>query len=149
MTNPASQRSRQHFDSGYYCAESVLLAIAESQGIESDLIPRIATGFCSGVARTGGMCGAVSGAIMGISLVVGRDSPEESVQPSYDLVQQLISRFTSQHGSTQCPQLIECDLGGEEGQRAYIENNWIGRCQHCVEDAASIVVTLLAERRGS
>ena len=70
---------------------------------------------------------------MGISLVVGRDSPEECVQPSYDLVQQLISRFTSQHGSTQCPQLIECDLGSEEGQRAFIENNWIVRCQHCVK----------------
>ncbi len=148
MSNETSQRSRELFDSGFYCAESVLLAIAESQGIESDLIPRIATGFCSGVARTGGMCGAVSGAIMGISLVVGRDSPEESVQPSYDLVQQLISRFTSQHGSTQCPQLIECDLGSEEGQRAFIENNWIVRCQHCVEDATSIVIALLAERRG-
>ena len=50
MSNETSQRSRELFDSGFYCAESVLLAIAESQGIESDLIPRIATGFCSGIA---------------------------------------------------------------------------------------------------
>lgn len=38
-----SQRAGEVFESGYYCAESVLLAVAESRGIESELIPRIAT----------------------------------------------------------------------------------------------------------
>ena len=145
MSETASQRSRELFDSGYYCAESVLLAIAERQGKQSDLIPRIATGFCSGIASSGGMCGAVGGAIMGLSLVAGRNSPEEAVQPCYDLVQQLIHRFASQHGSTQCSQLIGCDLGTEEGQRLYMENHRIERCQHFVEDATSIAVSLLAE----
>jgi hypothetical protein len=56
MNEQASQRSVELFRSGFFCAESVLLAIAESQGIESDLIPRIATGFCSGISRTGGAC---------------------------------------------------------------------------------------------
>ena len=55
MNDRVSQRSRELFDSGYYCAESVLLAIAENQGIQSDLIPKIATGFCSGISRTCGM----------------------------------------------------------------------------------------------
>jgi hypothetical protein len=57
MSEQASQRSLELFTSGYFYAESVLLAIAESRGIQSDLIPRRATGFCSGIARTGGMCG--------------------------------------------------------------------------------------------
>ncbi|GBD95663.1 MAG TPA: C_GCAxxG_C_C family protein [Nitrospirae bacterium] len=69
---------RELFDSGYYCAENVLLAIAESQGIQSDLIPKIATGFCSGISRTCGMCGALSGAIMSLNLLYGRSSPEEN-----------------------------------------------------------------------
>ena len=72
MNDQAPKRSRELFNSGFYCAESVLMAIAESRGIRSDLIPRIATGFCSGMARTGGQCGAVSGAMMGISLATGR-----------------------------------------------------------------------------
>jgi C_GCAxxG_C_C family probable redox protein len=63
------------------------------------LIPRIATGFCSGISRTGGMCGAVSGAIMGINLVAGRNSPAESLEVSYALAQQLIGRFERQYGS--------------------------------------------------
>jgi hypothetical protein len=45
MSQQAPQRSRELFRSGFFCAESVRLAIAESQGIQSDLIPRIATGL--------------------------------------------------------------------------------------------------------
>jgi hypothetical protein len=37
-----ANRSRQLFESGFYCAESMLPAVAESQGIKSDLIPKIA-----------------------------------------------------------------------------------------------------------
>jgi hypothetical protein len=59
MGEQVPQRSPELFRSGFFCAESVLLAIAESQGIQSDLIPRIATGFYSGISRTDGMCGAV------------------------------------------------------------------------------------------
>ncbi|HOO88447.1 MAG TPA: hypothetical protein PK442_12150, partial [Synergistales bacterium] len=42
------------FLSGLYCAESALLAVAEARGTRSELIPNIATGFCSGMARTCG-----------------------------------------------------------------------------------------------
>ena len=83
MTENVSQKSRELFQSGYYCAESVLLAIAEEKGIESDFIPKIATGFCSGMARTGGMCGAVSGAMLALNLVTGRSTPGESIEENY------------------------------------------------------------------
>src|SRR5512136_2225690 len=91
MREQATQSSLELFKSGYFCAESVLQAIAEDLGIQSELIPKIASGFCSGIARTGGMCGAVSGAIMGINLAAGRSSPSESIEPSYALTQKLIS----------------------------------------------------------
>jgi C_GCAxxG_C_C family probable redox protein len=145
MSEQVSQRSRELFEAGFYCAESVLLAVAESKGIRSDLIPKIASGFCSGVARTGGMCGAVSGAIMAINLLVGRSSPAESVERSYSLTQQLISRFEEQHGSINCPQLIGCDLGTEAGQRTFQEKHLIESCKQYVGDAAGIVISLVDE----
>ena len=83
MIEKAANRSRELFESGLYCAESVLLSITEAKGIESPLIPRIATGFCSGISRSFNLCGAVSGAIMAISIFMGRDTPEESVEPCY------------------------------------------------------------------
>jgi len=144
MTEQAPQRSRELFQSGFFCAESVLLALAESRGIQSDLIPRIATGFCSGVSRTGGMCGALSGAIMGIGLVAGRNSPTESLEPAYALVQKLIDRFEKQYCSINCRQLLGCDLGTDAGQRYFMENQLIESCWQYAEAATSIALSLIA-----
>jgi hypothetical protein len=44
--------------------------VAESKNIQSDFIPKIATGLCAGISRTCGTCGAVTGAIMAINLIV-------------------------------------------------------------------------------
>jgi C_GCAxxG_C_C family probable redox protein len=105
-----SRRSGELFESGLYCAESVLLAIAEGKGIKSDVIPGIATGFCSGMSRTCGLCGAVSGAIMGINLLHGRSAPDRSVDENYALVRKLIRMFEDTFGSSNCMQLTGCDL---------------------------------------
>ena len=74
--------AKQKFDQGLYCAESVLAAIADHYGIASDLIPGIANGFCSGLARTCGPCGAVSGAILALNMMLGRSTAEASVDPN-------------------------------------------------------------------
>ena len=145
MSEQAPQRSLELFKSGFFCAESVLQAIAESQGIQSDLIPRIATGFCSGISRTGGMCGAVSGGIMGIGLVAGRDSPAESVEPAYTLVQKLIRAFEEQYGSVNCHQLMGCDLATEAGQRYFMDNHLMDRCWQYAEQATRMAVILINE----
>jgi len=145
MSEQAPQRSLELFKSGFFCAESVLLAIAESQGIHSELIPGIASGFCSGISRTGGMCGSISGAMMGINLTVGRKSPTESIEISYILTQKLISRFEEEHSSVNCRQLIGCDLNSEAGQRYFMENNLMEHCLQYAEDATRIAISLLAE----
>ncbi len=145
MNDKVSQRSQELFKSGLFCAESVLLAFTEARGIQSDLIPRIATGFCSGISRTGGVCGAISGAIMGINLVTGRNSPSDSIESSYTLTQELIARFERQQETINCRQLIGCDLATEEGQRIFTEKNIMKQCGQYVGDATSILMSLLAE----
>jgi len=145
MSKGASQRSRELFESGFYCAESVLQALAESQGIHSDLIPRIASGFCSGMVRTGSMCGAVSGAILGIDLAAGRNLPAESIEPSYALAHKMIHLFELEYGSVNCRQLIGCDLATEAGQHYFMENNLMERCYQYAEAATRMALSLIAE----
>ena len=148
MIDDAVQRGRDLFSSGYYCAESVLMAIAKLHGVESDLIPRIATGFCSGVARTGGQCGAISGAIMGLGLAIGRNSPERSVEETYAFVRELVQRFGDKFGSTNCQQLTGCDLSTPEGQERFEANSVIDRCYQYAEEAARIALELLEHQSG-
>ena len=115
----ASQRSGDLFDSGFFCAESVLMAIAEAKGIQSELIPKIATGFCGGISRTCGMCGAISGAILAVNLEYGRNDPDASVEKNYIIVRKLMAMFEEKFGSMNCMELIGCDLGTEEGRNDF------------------------------
>ena len=146
MSEQAVRRSVELWDSGLYCAESVLLAVAESLGIHSDIIPRIATGFGGGVSDTGGMCGAVSGAIMAIGLAAGRNSPDQSAEEAYALTRRFLDAFAGEFGSTNCPELTGCDFRTEEARRAFQENHVAQRCRGYVEGATRLAVQLISER---
>ncbi len=145
MIEKTAQRGRELFSSGYYCAESVLLAIAEAKGIQSELIPKIATGLCSGVAQTCNICGAVSGAILGLSLFTGRSQPGTPVEENYALVRELLDKFEGEFGSSNCQGLLGVDLGTDEGQQTFAANNQMGQCLQYTEEATRIAMTLLEE----
>jgi C_GCAxxG_C_C family probable redox protein len=89
------------------------------------------------------MCGAVSGAILGLSLKGGRDAADQSVEPAFALLRSLVTEFETRHGSTCCTDLIECDLGTAEGQRTFVQEHRVERCRRYVEDAARIAEGLL------
>ncbi len=145
MIESVAQKSKELFESGYLCAESVLFAMAESQGIESDLIPDIASGFCAGLSRTCGLCGAVAGAIMGIGLIKGRSVPDDPVDPTFNAVQALIQSFTEEFGSTNCQELTDCDFSCEEGREKFIEKNQREQCYIFTQKATEIAMKLVGK----
>lgn len=130
------------FETGLYCAESVLAAVARELGIDSPLIPAIATGFCSGMARTGGPCGALTGGILALNLATGRHTAVETVEANYDKVQRLIQSFEDAHGATRCDALLGCHLGTPEGQRAFREQGLHERCREYTASAARLAARL-------
>ncbi len=121
----------------------MLQAVAEHKGIENELIPRIATGFCSGMARTGGMCGAVSGGIMAIGLYLGRTSPTDNLDPCYQAVHIFLENFTAQFNALSCLELTGVHLGTAEGQAAFREKGKINDCTNYVGEVARLVVEIV------
>ena len=120
-----------------------MLAVAGYHNIQSDLIPRLATGFCAGMARTGRTCGAVSGGIMAIGLSLGRSSPDESNDPCYPAVQAFLNGFITQFGSLSCQDLTGVNLGTPEGQAAFWASDQITRCTDYVTHATRLVVEIV------
>lgn len=135
-----ASRSEELFRQGLFCAESVLQAVAESQNIKNDLIPRIATGLCSGVARTGGLCGAASGAILAINMLCGRDDNTVTVEGNYNVVRDFVRRFEAEFGSTNCYQLVGCRLDTPDGQAFFKENNLWDSCLVFTREAGRMAV---------
>ena len=112
-----------------------MLAVAEQLDIHSEVIPRIATGFCSGMARTGGMCGAVSGGIMAIGLSLGRNEPGDDIDACYQAVQAFMERFSNHYHALSCLDLTCVDLGTPDGQIAFRLKGQIHLCTEYVENA--------------
>ncbi|MEN6317604.1 MAG: C-GCAxxG-C-C family protein [Syntrophaceae bacterium] len=122
-----------------------MLSVAESKNIQSELIPKIATGFCGGVARTCGMCGAVNGAVMAINIFCGRSTPDVPYEISYAPVQKFIKSFTDKYGSTNCKELIGVDLGTEEGRKKFLTNNLRKQCKNYTEEATRMAMSIIEE----
>jgi len=138
-----AEKSLQLWDAGYYCAESVLLAVAEALHLSCEAIPRIATGLCSGLARTGGLCGALAGAMLAASAVLGRNSPEDSEDRCYDAIHRVTQAFTDRFGAQDCFTLAGCHLGTEAGQAQYRASGQRSRCGRYVYEATRLTMETL------
>lgn len=138
------QAAEASFGSGLYCAESVVLALAKAQGIDSDLLPKAASALCGGMGRMCGTCGAVTGAIMGLGLAFGRSTAEQPIQPSYMASQRLIREFEQEFGARDCHVLLGCDLNTPEGQALFKENGLKElRCAKYTGKAAEIAARIV------
>ena len=134
---------------GYLCSEAVLLALAESMGVESEVIPRIATGFAAGVARTGNVCGALSGAFMGLGIKLGRDVPKtEPGRRPYWYSRSLAEAFEEAHGSVTCPGVLGLDIDDPDDYRRYTEEDmWATKCREVIKTTAGLAYDLLQEEK--
>ena len=121
--------------------------MAESKKVQSDIIPKIATGFCGGISRTCGMCGAVSGAIMALNIFYGRNIANEPTDENYSAVRKFLGDFEKRFGSSNCKELTGCDLGTEEGHNTFISSQkLIEQCKEYVEEATRMAMVIIEEK---
>lgn len=131
-------RAVELFDSGYNCAESVLLALSESMGDAKDgsVVPRIATPFGGGVSRNGMICGALSGGILFTGLRLGRKDAGQPRDPSYDQTDSLLRSFADRFGACDCRTLTGIDFKNPEEVQRYKDDIHRNRCVHFVRFVA-------------
>jgi len=95
------------------------MAVCQQLEIKSELIPRIATPFAGGMARTGEVCGAVVGALMCIGIKHGRDEVGQPEDKAQGLSGEFLRRFRDEMGSIQCRELTGIDLSTPEGLQSF------------------------------
>jgi C_GCAxxG_C_C family probable redox protein len=138
------KKAKERFGAnGLFCAESVLTAVSDEAMIVSSLIPRIATGFCGGFARTRGTCGAVTGGIMALGILYGRDNANQSYAPVYDKEQQFLRAFEKEYSSINCFELTGFDLSKKEERQVFAEKGMMKTCRQFTGGAARLVAELI------
>ena len=123
------------------CAQAVLSAFAGELGLDKATALKIALPFGAGMGRTGGVCGAVTGAYMVLGLMPYHDlSPIERKEKVYSLVQAFKQRFIALNNSIDCPELLGCDLSTPEGLAdARSKKIFASACPKFVADAVNIL----------
>ncbi len=110
------------FARGFNCAQSVLSAFADRAGLSTEHALRVAGPFGGGIARSGEMCGALSGALMALGLLYGEDRPEAK-EHIYTIAREFSEQFRRRHGSILCRDLLHHDISTPEGLQAAREQN--------------------------
>lgn len=134
------------FGQGATCAQSVFTAFSEELGLDRDLALRISSGFGGGMARTGGTCGVVTGAVIALGLQHGGTEFQDKAQKErlYHLIQQFVEQFRLRHGGITCKDLLGVDLSTSEGFAQYQANPPDrGHCAVFVKSAAELLADFL------
>ncbi len=140
------ERAIGYVDEGFFCVESVLKALADLKGVDSEYIPGIATGLAAGVARTSHICGAVSGAILGLGLWFGRSTPVAGDRKPYWYSRLFIERWMKLYPSSNCTMLLGVDLDDPEGYKVFgSENMWENKCKRYIREATGLAYDILIE----
>jgi len=141
------ERAVDLFRQGFNCSQAVFVAYRQHELLDEATALRLSTAFGAGVAHTGkSLCGAVSGALMAISMKHGRGDPAEMERKlrTYELSQSLMQQFESCLGSCQCRDVIGIDIGiPENRERAKELKLFETKCAEAVRVAADILDRLL------
>jgi C_GCAxxG_C_C family probable redox protein len=140
-----ADRAVEKFRQGYNCSQAVVTAFAEDYGVNEETAALVARGFGGGMGRTGGVCGAVSGAVMVIGLSTREiTDTDQAKQQAYALVREFFRRFRERRPSLQCRDLLGYDIGDPEMYVLAKEQNLFEAiCAGVIRDAAEVLEEIL------
>lgn len=94
----------------FYCSEAVIDTLNEFLGWPMDRsIVRLAAGFPVGIGKSGCVCGAISGGVMALGLVYGRDPGKTMDDRMFPVAAELHDHIKKSYKST-CCRVITKDL---------------------------------------
>ena len=141
-----SRRTHQLFlreDNTYGCAEATLIALQEHWGLHDPADSGAAMALNGGVAYSGATCGAITGA----ALAVGRLAQERIPHHRWAktaarlIVQDLMTAFAANHGSTDCRTLTGYDMTADH-QAFMASGVWRTRCMDQIDFAVDHLARL-------
>ena len=125
------------------CSQAIFATYGEhltSGKVDYDTCMKIASAFSGGIARTGNICGALSGALMALGLKFNNSKNPNEINV---VAEKFLNEFETLHGSTICRELINHDLITEADLKHAFETGAFDKCEKYVEDAAIILEKLL------
>lgn len=142
MKTTKKDQAIEAFGNGFNCAQSVVKTFAPELRIDEIQAVQMAIGFGAGMGRLQKTCGAVTGAFMVIGLrnSLAIQLEEDRNDQTNQMIQEFEKKFLENHGTTECSELLHCDLNTEEGQISF-EQQQLGNkvCKQCILNAVGFL----------
>ncbi len=125
------------------CSQAIFATYGEHLGlgkVDFDTCMKIASAFSGGIAATGNVCGALTGALMALGLKYGSDQDPFKINV---VSRKLLDEFELLNGTTICRELINHDLLTQEDLKKAFETGAFDNCPKYVEDVTKILDKLL------
>ena len=132
------EKAVECFSKGFNCAQAIISTYGGDYGLKEADGLRVAAAFGAGIARSGDVCGALSGALMVIGLkhAKGVESKEKVIAAAQDFMK----AFAGRCGSVNCKELLGIDLSTPEGQKKFKEGRLSrSRCCEFVRASAELL----------
>ncbi|MFH1330776.1 MAG: C-GCAxxG-C-C family protein [Actinomycetota bacterium] len=129
------------------CAETALVVLQEHFALPGAGDSSAAMALNGGIAYSGGMCGAITGAALAVGRLAGRLIPDHARAKSEArrLTQALIADFAREYGATGCRELSGYDFMEPGRHHAFIESGvWRDACLRQIQFAVEVMSRLVA-----
>jgi C_GCAxxG_C_C family probable redox protein len=118
------------------CAETAFMVLKAAYGLDDPMDPSAAVALNGGVAWSGSMCGAITGAALAVGMLAERRIVDHASakRVARELVAAAIDAFRAQHGAVDCRALIGYDLRAPGGHEAFVASGtWRVSCMRQIE----------------
>jgi len=147
-----AQRVKAIMSKSHNCAQSTFYALSEQFGLGGDDVLKALTPL-PGLAERGETCGAVTGALMAMGLIYGRDNLEDWKKYRSSLVptNTFCQKFQEELGSSLCCQIQERAFGkcynlmDPEQLKDFQRADATSRCTRVVQKACRIAADIIVK----
>ncbi len=133
------RRAEELFMQGFNCSQSVVAAYADLYGYTEEQALKLSAGFGGGIGRMRLTCGAACGLFTLAGMHCGSTTPgnREGKSACYKVVQELAGRFSAEHGSLVCMELLKLKKGAPLSYEASERTAEYYRTRPCVNQIIS------------
>jgi len=127
------------------CAETAYMVLKGAYGLDDPMDSAAAVALNGGVAYSGGLCGAITGAALAVGMLAERRIADHvaAKRVARELVAETLDAFRDEHGAVDCRDLIGYDLRTPDGHDAFLASGvWRDGCMRQIEFVVGRLATL-------
>jgi C_GCAxxG_C_C family probable redox protein len=139
VLNELDQKVKDNLALSGNCAQTSFVSLQQQFGLDGSTIAKALTPF-PGLALRGETCGAVTGALMALGLVYGRERLDDhaAYMNSVRMARRFCRQFEKELGSTMCGDILESEFGKRYNLADPAESaEWMADC--ALERCTSVV----------